>query len=98
MAVKKPLLRPANIKGLLELARRHKNWTVQQWDTELRSDESAFQLFCGAKQASVRRRVDEVQPTVHCPHSKAWRGLPDGLSEGSANSTGVKAPCGRTNS
>ena len=70
VAVKKPLLRPANINSLLEFARRHNNWTVQQWDTELWSEESAFQLFCGAKQAIVRRRVDEryspqcIVPTV----------------------------------
>ena len=59
VAVKKPLLRPANIKSRLEFARRHKNWTVQQWDTVLWSDESVFQLFCWAKLAIVRRRVDE---------------------------------------
>ena len=59
VAVKKPLLRPANIKSWLEFARRHKNWTAKQRDTELWSDESAFQLFCGPKQAIVRRRVDE---------------------------------------
>ena len=70
VAVKKPLLRPTNIKSWLEFARRHNNWTVQQWDTELWSDESAFQLFCAAKQAIVRRRVDEryspprIVPTV----------------------------------
>ena len=80
VAVKKPLLRPANVNGRLEFARRHKNWTVQQWDTVLWSDESAFQLFCGAKRAIVRRRVGtEVQPTVHFPHCKAGRGLPGGL-------------------
>ena len=70
VAVKKPLLRPANIKSQLEFARRHKNWTVQQWDEVLWSDESAFQLFCGAKRAIVRRRVGEryspqcIVPTV----------------------------------
>ena len=59
-----------HFKSWLEFARRHKNWTVQQWDTELWSDESAFQLFCGAQQATVRRRVDEryslqcIVPTV----------------------------------
>ena len=70
VAVKKPLLRPANIKSWLDFARRHKNWTVQQWETELWSEESAFLLFCGAKQAIVRRRVDEryspqcIVPTI----------------------------------
>ena len=70
VAVKNILLRPANIKSWLEFARRHNNWTVQQWDTELWSDESAFQLFCDTKQAIVRRRVDEryipqcIVPTI----------------------------------
>ena len=32
VALKKPLLQPANIKSWLEFARLHKNWTVQQWD------------------------------------------------------------------
>ena len=45
VAVKKPLLRPAKIKSRLEFARRHKHWTVQQWDKVLWSDESAFQLL-----------------------------------------------------
>ena len=38
VAVKKPLLRPANIKSRLVFARRHKNWTVQQWDTVVRRE------------------------------------------------------------
>ena len=70
MAVKKPLLRSANINSLLEFARHQKNWTVRQWDTELWSDKSAFQLFCGAKQAIARRWVYEryslqcIVPTI----------------------------------
>ena len=70
VAAKKPLLRPANIENWLDFARRHKNWTVQQWETGLWSEESAFLLFCGAKQAIVRRRVDEryspqcIVPTI----------------------------------
>ena len=38
VAVKKPLLRPANIKSRLVFVRRHKNWTVQQWDTVVRRE------------------------------------------------------------
>ena len=70
VAAKKPLLRPANVKARLEFARTHRNWTVEQWDEVLWSDESCFQLFCGAKRAFVRRRVGErfspqcVVPTV----------------------------------
>ena len=59
VAAKKPLLRTANVKTRLEFARTHKDWTVEQWDKVLWSDESCFQLFCGAKRAFVRRRVGE---------------------------------------
>ena len=38
VAVKKPLLRPANIKSQLVFVRRHKNWTVQQWETVVRRE------------------------------------------------------------
>ena len=66
------------------------------------SDENAVQLFCGVKWAIVRRRVGERYSTQcnipivkHGGGSVKVRGAC--LGEGSANSTGVKAPCGRTN-
>ncbi len=70
VAAKKPLLRPQTVKARLRFARQHKNWTLDQWQKVLWSDESSFQLFCGAKRAFVRRRVGEryspqcIVPTV----------------------------------
>ena len=70
VAAKKPLLRDATVRKRLAFAREHRNWTVAQWESVLWSDESAFQLFCGAKRAHVRRRVGEryspqcIVPTV----------------------------------
>ena len=53
-----------------EFAKTHKHWTVQDWNKVLWSDESTFEVFCGAKRAYVRRKVGErfnsecVAPTV----------------------------------
>ena len=70
VAAKKPLLRPQSVKARLRFARQHYDWTVEQWNNVLWSDESSFQLFCGAKRAFVRRRKGErfspqcIVPTV----------------------------------
>ena len=70
VAAKKPLLRDPTIRKRLAFAREHRDWTIEQWNSVLWSDESSFQLFCGAKRAYVRRRVGEkyspqcIVPTV----------------------------------
>ena len=70
VAAKKPLLSAANVRRRLVFAREHKDWTVEDWKNVIFSDESLFQLFCGAKRLIVRRRVGEkfkkdcIAPTV----------------------------------
>jgi transposase len=70
VAAKKPLLTVAHKKARLDFARRHKDWGVEEWKRVLWSDESSFQMFCGAKRAYVRRKAGEkfipqcIVPTV----------------------------------
>lgn len=42
---RKPLISAKNRKARIEFAREHINWTVDQWETVLWSDESKFNLF-----------------------------------------------------
>ncbi|KAI0221161.1 hypothetical protein LSAT2_027440 [Lamellibrachia satsuma] len=56
VAAKKPLLQPQTVKARLWYTRQYKDWTVEQWNNVLWSDESSFQLLCGAKQAFVKRQ------------------------------------------
>ena len=70
IAVKKPLLRPPNIKKRLEFAIRHKDWTLDDWKRVLWSDESKFEIFGSHRRQHVRRKVKErynskcIAPTV----------------------------------
>jgi len=70
VAIKKPLLRQQNKTKRLRWAREHKNWTREQWDTVLWSDESKFEVFELHKRVFVRRSPGEqmldqcVIPTV----------------------------------
>ena len=59
VAVKKPLLTAAHRKARVTFAAEHKDWTVERWKSVLFSDESSFQVFCGAKRAFVRRKPKE---------------------------------------
>jgi len=70
VAIKKPLLRQQNKRKRLQWARDHKNWSRQQWDTVLWSDESKFEIFGCHRRVFVRRSPGEqmldqcVIPTV----------------------------------
>src|SRR5262249_3442680 len=44
--VKKPKLSPKNIKARLEFAKRHKDWTVEDWKHVVWSDETKINRFC----------------------------------------------------
>ena len=55
--VKKPLISKKNRTARLEFAKAHVNWTEQQWNTILWSDESKFNLFGSDGTCYVRRPV-----------------------------------------
>ena len=70
IAVKKPLLRPANRLKRLNFVKEHKDWTIAQWKNVLWSDESKFELFGTSRRQYVRRDNNErfspncIAPTV----------------------------------
>jgi transposase len=70
VARRKPLISEKNRIARLNWAKEHANWTIQQWECVLWSDESKFNLFGSDGQVLVRRRAGEamnsacVVPTV----------------------------------
>ena len=69
-AAKKPPLKDTNNKKRLAWAKKHEQWTLDQWKSVLRFDESKFEIFCSNRRIFVKRRVGErmisacVVPTV----------------------------------
>ena len=67
---KKTLLKDTNMKKRLAWAKKHEQWTLDQWKSVLWSDESKFEIFGSNRCIFVRRRVGErmisacVVPTV----------------------------------
>lgn len=57
VAVKKPLLSKRNRKNRIRFAQNHLNWTSQNWNTVLWSDESKFKIFGSDGRSFVRRPV-----------------------------------------
>ena len=70
VARKKPQLRAYNVMKRLQWAKEHANWTVEQWERVLWSDESPFTIYRERGRVYVRHRVGEayhpdcVLPTV----------------------------------
>ena len=70
IAVRKPLLRPVNKQTRLQFAQEHVDWTIDQWQSVLWTDESKFELFGSHRRQYVRRKVNErfkpdcIVPTV----------------------------------
>ena len=66
----KLLLKDTNKKKRLAWAKKHKQWTLDQWISVLWSNESKFEIFSSNLRVIVRRRVGEqmisacVVPTV----------------------------------
>ena len=59
VAVKKPRLTTVHKQKRLVWAKEHKNWTVEEWNRVLWSDESKFEIFGNKRRSFVRRRVGE---------------------------------------
>uniref|UniRef100_A0AAZ3PM41 Paired domain-containing protein n=1 Tax=Oncorhynchus tshawytscha TaxID=74940 RepID=A0AAZ3PM41_ONCTS len=71
IAAKKPLpLKDTNNKKRLAWAKKHEQWTLDQWKSVIWSDESKLEIFGSNRCVFVRRRVGErmisacVVPTV----------------------------------
>lgn len=55
VAAKKPYLRKYNYRKRLEFAKKHVDWTNEQWSKVLFTDESQFMLFGNNRRTYVRR-------------------------------------------
>ena len=64
IAAKKPLLKDTNKKKRLALAKKHKQWTLDQGKSVLWSDESKCEIFVSNHLVFVRRRVGEWMISV----------------------------------
>ncbi|KAL6470994.1 hypothetical protein MHYP_G00196440 [Metynnis hypsauchen] len=58
-AARKPLLRRGNKQKRFVWAKKHKEWTLDQWKSVLWSDESKFEIFGSNRRVFVRRRKGE---------------------------------------
>ena len=58
----KPLLKAKNIKARLAWAKKHADWTHEQWKRVLWTDESPFQLFNSGRPQVRRRKGERLQP------------------------------------
>ena len=59
IARRKPLLQPRHKIARLQWAREHKDWTMEQWNSVVWSDESKFNIFQSDGRTYVRRRKSE---------------------------------------
>lgn len=70
VAAKKPLLRPVHKRKRRVWAREHQNWSTDDWNKVLWTDESKFEIMSSKRRVFVRRRPEEclapqcVVPTV----------------------------------
>jgi hypothetical protein len=55
--VKKPLISAKNRRARVSFAKKHINWTKQQWKEIIWSDESKFSLFGSNEISCVRRPI-----------------------------------------
>ena len=60
--VKKPLLRKQNNIKRFQWAKVHRDWTIEQWNKIVWTDNSKFEIFC--PNWSGEEMVKELQPTV----------------------------------
>jgi hypothetical protein len=59
VACKKPLLRKANIRKRLEFAKQHLNWSEDQWNQVLFTDETKLEVFGIHRRVFLRRKAGE---------------------------------------
>ncbi|KAL1975013.1 hypothetical protein VTN31DRAFT_5217 [Thermomyces dupontii] len=75
-AVKKPELSEANKQQRLRFALEHVNWTKEQWESVLWSDETYIQAGPQGRRIFVTRKKDETyDPTCIAPTPKRGNGI-----------------------
>ena len=68
IAAKKTLLRKSNKQKRFVWAKKHKEWTLDQWKSVLWSDESKFEIFGSTRRVFVRhRKVERMVSTCMVP-------------------------------
>ena len=64
VAVKKPLLRKANIRKRLKFAKSHKDWTVDQWMKVLWTGKSNFEIFGSTCKRRQYESADQMRDII----------------------------------
>jgi transposase len=74
VAVRKPFLNETHRRCRLQFAKRHKDWTPDDWRMVLWTDESSFEIGKSSKQVVVwRKRGDKHDPKNLVPTFKSGR-------------------------
>lgn len=59
---KKPFVSAVNRRKRVEFARRHRDWTIEEWEKVLWSDESPYSISCQTRQYVWRTPQDKYSP------------------------------------
>lgn len=74
VAVKKPFLTAAHRRKRLDFAKKHKDWTVEDWNRVLWTDESTFEIGLNSRVVLVWRTAEEkYSGTCLTPSFKSGR-------------------------
>jgi hypothetical protein len=75
VATRKPLVSTANRRKRLQFAMEHKDWTIEQWEHVMWSDESRFTLFQNDGRVRLMRQPhDAMDPSCIAPTVQASGG------------------------
>lgn len=75
IAVKKPCISSTNLKKRLEWAKAHRNWTIEQWNSVLFSDETQVMLRQTCQRRVWRRKNERLKPDCMNPIVKHQKSI-----------------------